>query len=120
MLNFMVEKLCSRIEKCRKLGQPMPMREAYMCLATDVITLYALNHSWNLLDSPDFSPFWLETLQAAESAGHFLRHFPFMLSVFQALPPKVIALMNPGMVMLLQLQKVSLGQPPTNRSEHIV
>lgn len=28
-----------------------------MCLTTDVITLYALNHNWNLLDSPDFSPF---------------------------------------------------------------
>src|SRR5271163_4957076 len=41
MLHFMIEKLCGRIEESRKLGQPVPMREAYMCLATDVITLYA-------------------------------------------------------------------------------
>jgi hypothetical protein len=105
----MIEKLCARIEEATKLGKPMPMREVYMCLATDVITLYALNHSWNLLDSPDFSSFWLETIQASEAAGHFLKHFPFMLSVFRALPHKVIAVMNPGMLMLLQWQKVSSG-----------
>jgi hypothetical protein len=80
-----------------------------MCLATDVITLYALNRSWNLLDSPDFSPFWLETIQATEAAGHFLKHFPFMLNIFRALPHKLIAVMNPGMLLLLQWQKVSLG-----------
>jgi hypothetical protein len=102
----MIEKLCGRIEESRKLGQPMPMREVYMCLATDVITLYALNHSWNLLDSPDFSPFWLKTLQAAEASGHFLKHFPFMLDTFRALPYKVIAVLSPGMLMLMQWQNV--------------
>jgi hypothetical protein len=107
MLQFMIEKLCGRIEESRKLGQPMPMREVYMCLATDVITLYALNRSWNLLDSPDFSPFWLETIQATEAAGHFLKHFPFMLNIFRALPYKLIAVMNPGMLLLLQWQQVS-------------
>jgi hypothetical protein len=105
----MIEKLCGRIEESRKLGQPMPMREVYMCLATDVITLYALNRSWNLLDSPDFSPFWLETIQATETAGHFLKHFPFMLNIFRALPYRPIAAINPGMLLLLQWQKVSSG-----------
>jgi hypothetical protein len=107
MLYFIIEKLCGRIEESRKLGQPMPMREAYMCLTTDVITLYALNHSWNLLDSPDFSPFWLETIRASEATRHFLKHFPFMLSVFKALPLKFVAVINLGMVMLLQWRKVS-------------
>jgi hypothetical protein len=109
MLQFMIEKLCGRIEESRKLGQPMPMREVYMCLATDVITLYALNRSWNLLDSPDFSPFWLDTIQATETAGHFLKHFPFMLNIFRALPYRLIAALNPGMLLLLQWQKVSSG-----------
>jgi cytochrome P450 len=42
MLNFMIEKFCRRIEEHRKLAKPMPIRRAYMCLATDIITLYAL------------------------------------------------------------------------------
>jgi hypothetical protein len=110
MLHYLIEKLCGRIEESRKSGQPMPMREAYMCLTTDVITLYALNHSWNLLDSPDFSPFWFKTIQATEAAGHFLKHFPIMLSIFKALPYKIVAAIDPGMFLLLNWQRVSSGQ----------
>jgi hypothetical protein len=106
----MIGKFCNRIEEYRKLGRPMPMREAYMCLTTDVITLYALNHSWNLLDSPDFAPFWLKTMQAAEVAGHFTKHFPFVVAILMALPTKVVGLLNPGMLMLFQWREVSSGQ----------
>src|SRR5271156_6074460 len=104
MLHFMIEKLCGRIEECRKSGQPMPMREAYMCLATDIITLYAHNHSWNLLDSPDFAPSWLQTIHGTETSTHLLRHFNFLLSVFRALPDKVTAAINPGVLQLLKYQ----------------
>ena len=113
MLQFMIEKLCSRIEEIRKLGQPLQLRQAYMCLTTDIITLYALNRSWNLLDSPDFSPFWLETIQATEAAGHLLKHFPFLLSTFRALPYSVVGMINPGMLMLLEWQNVSCSPNST-------
>lgn len=115
MLNFMVEKLCNRIEESRKLVRPMPMHYAYMCLTTDVITLYALNHSWNLLDTPDFAPYWLKTLQATEALIHLMRHFNFLLKFFRALPPRLVELLNPGMSLLLQFQKVSLS-PYTYKS----
>jgi len=68
MLAFMIEKLCGRIQEFRKSGQPMSMRQVYMCLTTDVVTLYALNRSWNHLDSPDFSPVWVETIKATAAA----------------------------------------------------
>lgn len=110
MLHFMIEKLCGRIEESRKLGQPMPMREAYMCLTTDVIALYALNRSWNLLDSSDFSPLWLKTLQATEAAGHITKHFPIVLSIFKALPYRIVGAINPGMLLLLQWQRVGSSQ----------
>lgn len=107
MLHFMIEKLCDRIDECRKSGQPMPMALVYMCLTTDVITLYALNRSWNHLDSPDFSPFWSETVKEIVGAGHVVKQFPFMLGVVKALPIGFVGAMSPGMHMLLQLQKAS-------------
>lgn len=117
MLHYMIEKLCGRIDEFKKSGQPMPMRQVYMCLTTDIITLYALNRSWNHLDSPDFSPFWVETIKATSGAGHFLKQFPFMYGVIRALPHSVVGAMNPGMLMLLKFQQVSysLIYPTTTR-----
>jgi hypothetical protein len=106
MLTFMIEKLCNRIEEFQKSGQPMPMRQVYMCLTTDVVTLYALNRSWNHLDSPDFSPVWVETIKATAGAGHLMKQFPFIFPVIRALPRWVVGAMDPGMNLLLDFQEV--------------
>jgi hypothetical protein len=80
MLTFMVEKLCSRIEEFKLSGEPMSMRPAYMCLATDIVTLFAVNHSWGHLDSPAFSPLWVETIHSIAAAGALMKQFPWLLS----------------------------------------
>ena len=106
MISYMVEKFCVRVDACRKSGEPMPMRQAYMCLTTDIITLYALNRSWNHLDSPDFSPFWVETLKAIVKVAIIAKFFPWILPLSQALPMSVTKATNPGMAMLLDFQHV--------------
>jgi len=108
MLTFMIEKLCRRIEEFQKSGQPMSMRQVYMCLTTDVVTLYALNHSWNHLDSPDFSPVWVETIKATAAAGHTMKQFPWIFPVIRALPRSVVGAMDPGMLLLLDFQDVCI------------
>jgi len=106
MISYMVEKLCQRIEECRKSGEPIPMRQPYMCLTTDIITLYALNRSWNHLDSPDFSPFWVETLKAIVEVAALMKYIPWVLPFTQALPMSVIKAISPGMAMLFEYQHV--------------
>jgi hypothetical protein len=106
MISYMVEKFCRRVDECRKSGEPMPMRQAYMCLTTDIITLYALNRSWKHLDSPDFSPFWVETLKATVKVASLAKYFPWILPLAQALPMSVIRATNPGMAMLFDYQHV--------------
>jgi hypothetical protein len=108
MLTFMVEKLCNRIEEFRKTGQPMPMRQVYMCLTTDVVTLYCLNRSWNHLDSLDFSPVWVETIKATAASGHLMKNFPWVFPIIRALPRSVVHAMDPGLVLLLEFQDVCL------------
>jgi len=102
----MIEKLCGRIDEFKKSGQPMSMRQVYMCLTTDVVTLYSLNRSWNHLDSPDFSPLWVETIKATGAAGHIMKQFPWLFSVIRALPRNVVGAMDPGMLLLLDFQAV--------------
>lgn len=107
MLTFMIEKLCHRIEEFQQTGQPMSMREVYMCLTTDVVTLYALNSSWNHLDSPDFSPVWVETIKATAASGHLMKNFPWIFPIIRALPRSVVNKLDPGLALLLDYQDVS-------------
>ncbi len=88
MLTFMIEKLCSRIEEFRKSGQPMPMRQVFMCLTTDVVTLYALNRSWNHLDSPDFSPVWGGDDQSDSCSGTYNEAISMDLSCYSSASSK--------------------------------
>jgi hypothetical protein len=106
MISYMVEKFCGRVEELKFSGKPMPMRQAYMCLTTDIITLYALNRSWNHLDSPDFSPFWVETLKAVGKSAILTKYFPFILPFMQSLPMSVVYRMDKGMGMLFDFQHV--------------
>jgi hypothetical protein len=106
MLTYMIDKLCHRIDGFQKSGEPFPLRLAYSCLATDIVTLIALNHNRKLLDSPDFSPMWIETVKSIAAAGHTMKQFPWLFSVIRALPPWVVGAMNPGMLLLLENQEV--------------
>jgi hypothetical protein len=106
MLTQMIEKLCNRIEEFRKSGEPMLMRRVYMCLTTDVVTLFALNRSWNHLDSPDFSPIWVETIKEIAGAGNFMKQFPWLFKVAKALPRRIVGAMNSGMLLLFEFEDV--------------
>ena len=108
MLTHMIEKLCGRIDDFQKSGEPMPMRQVYMCLTTDVVTLYTLNRSWNHLDSADFSPVWVETIKATAAAGHIMKQFPWLFTVIRTLPRSVVGAMDPGMLLLLEFQDVCI------------
>ncbi|KAH9205912.1 cytochrome P450 [Leptodontidium sp. 2 PMI_412] len=104
MMSHMVEKLCGRIDQCRKAGVIMEMQSVYMCLTTDIITLYAMNRSWNYLDDPDFSPFWVDTMHGVIQTAALAKYFPWILPLTQALPLSLIRAMHPGMAMLFDFQ----------------
>lgn len=106
-MSHMVEKLCGRIDQCRKAGVIMEMQSVYMCLTTDIITLYAMNRSWNYLDDPDFSPFWVDTMHGVIQTAALAKYFPWILPLTQALPLSLIRAMHPGMAMLFDFQHVS-------------
>jgi hypothetical protein len=109
MISHMVEKFAGRIEQLRLSSLPMPMRHAYMCLTTDIITLYTMNRSWNHLDSPDFSPFWVETLVSVTKAAAITKFFPMIIPLMKSLPMSLVRKIDPGMAMLFDFQAVRIS-----------
>jgi hypothetical protein len=106
MLNFIIEKLCKRIEEFKESGEPLSMRLVYMCFIIDITTLFVVNRSWNYLDSPDFSPMWINTIQVIVKTGVLMKHFPWLLSILPRLPKSVIGLIEPGLLILDDFQNV--------------
>ncbi|TGO81066.1 hypothetical protein BPOR_1379g00010 [Botrytis porri] len=105
MLLDMLDKLCGRIEEFKEKGEKLDMRIVYQCFITDVITLYALNRSWNHLDSPNFSPLWVETIAETVKLGHLLTQFPILLPISLALPRWFLKITKPGFALLMDFRK---------------
>jgi len=107
VISRMIEKLCTRIDDFKGSVSPFPLRLGYQCLTTDVITLYAMNKSWNFLDSPYFSPRWFDTIKATGEMGHLFKQFPWLLPIFHKLPEWMVSVLSLDILLILQWQKVS-------------
>ncbi|KAF7919254.1 hypothetical protein EAE99_008556 [Botrytis elliptica] len=68
-------------------------------------TQYALNRSWNHLDSPNFSPLWVETIAETVKLGHLLTQFPILLPISLGLPRWFLKITKPGFAMLMDFRK---------------
>ncbi|KAH8658663.1 cytochrome P450 [Tricladium varicosporioides] len=105
-MKIMLDKLCVRIEEYKKSnGLTMNMRIAYMCFTTDVITSFALSHSWNFLDAKDFNPWWWETTQNTAAMTKWTKQFPWIFPIMQSLPDFIVAAMNPSLILVLNMQR---------------
>ncbi len=108
MLRFMIEKLCSRIDELGNQAGQCPCARS-ICVLRPILLPYmrliGAGIIWIVLISP---PSGFKTIKATVSAGPFLKQFPFTYGVIRALPNRIVGAMNPGMLMLLQWQKVRL------------
>ena len=111
MLTHMLEKFCARIDEFQASGQVLNLRPVYTCLMTDIISLYVMNESWNFLDSPDFSLLWADTLDAMFEVASLTKYFPWMLRLVQAIPLRLLRVMQPGLAMLVDFREVRKQRP---------
>jgi hypothetical protein len=103
IMRTMIEKLCARIDEAKKSGTPLNMRLVYLWFTTDFITVYALNNSWNHLDSPDFSPLWRQTIKETGTMSKWTKQFPFLFNVLTSMPDWLVEKLNPGMILVLDM-----------------
>jgi hypothetical protein len=83
-----VQKLCSQVQKHAGSGRPVTLSSAFSCMTTDVVTEYAFARSYDFLstDSPAFETNLHEAILAGSEIGLFVKQFPWMHHILQALP----------------------------------
>lgn len=96
LIQSCVSKLISRLDEHRLQGKVVDLSNAYRCIATDVITEYALPRSRLMLDSPDFAAGYNRVLRDFANIATWHRHIPIIFPIFNAIPRSVIAKMDPG------------------------
>lgn len=102
-LEALVDRLIFRLQEFKESGQPANLSNAYRCLATDAVTAFAFQKSYGLLDSPDFAANINKTLRDFPKIGMWHRHFGVILDVMQAIPPWIVAKLDPAGVDVLNL-----------------
>ena len=105
-----VEILCARFEQARDTHEAIDLNLAFKCLATDVITEYALGKSYDLLHTPDFSVKWFEAQRDTGRFTLFAKHFPWLIPLLRRLPVSFVASLHTEMGQALTKAKVALLQ----------
>ncbi|KAI9783704.1 MAG: hypothetical protein M1839_003552 [Geoglossum umbratile] len=103
-------RLCSRIAEFKGGTVPLPIRMAYGCLTTDVITEYAMKRSYGHLEDKDFARLWCKTLVSSARAVHLAKHLPWLYPVMKRAPEWFVQSVNPGLGVLFRFQKETRDQ----------
>lgn len=106
-LGSIISKLCGRLEEFKGTGQPVNLSNAFRSLATDVVTEFSFQKSYNLLDQPDFAAAFQKTVRDFPEIGLWHRHFGLVLDVMDMMPRWLVQIMNPNGIAVLDFFNVS-------------
>lgn len=105
LVQRLVQKLCDRIEEFGRLGQPAPLSLGFTCLATDMISEFAIDRSYGYLDAPDWHPHWGQTLKDASELGAITRQVTWILPILKSCPQAWAEKFNPGLGLFYTLSR---------------
>ena len=91
-----VSKLALRLQEHQREDKPVDLSNAYRCLATDVITEYALPSSRHMLDSPDFAAGYNRVLRDYPNIAIWNRHIPIIIPILNTMPRWIVKKIDPG------------------------
>jgi hypothetical protein len=83
-----------------------------MAYATDVVTSFTLNYSWDHLEARDFNPWWWQTTQSTAKMTKWTKQLPWLLTVLQRLPDWLVRAMDSNLILVLEMQRVCPSSPP--------
>ena len=86
--------------------QPVDLHHAFRCVSVDVITEYAFDKSYDLLDAPDLGAHFFRMVRGLGPAMYFFQQFPSMRDIALKIPPSVAYYMGGAMRQVTTLQTV--------------
>ncbi|KAF7586777.1 hypothetical protein BBP40_008348 [Aspergillus hancockii] len=105
LIQALVDKLCSRLREFKGTGEPVTLQYPFTCYATDVVSDYTMGVGFHYLDEPSFIPQWSKTLSGIGKASVYIKPFPWLVTVFNALPERLLSWLNPEMDLTFQFQR---------------
>ena len=106
MIQATIEKLCNRIQELKGTGKPLPIRLAYECLGTDIITAYIMGKSYDTLDMPDWNISYHVMITKLAKVVYLSKQVTFLQPLIQSLPSWLVVKINPGMGAWIKYQEV--------------
>lgn len=119
-----VDKLCDRMQEYKRAQKPINLTEAFLALTMDIIESYSFGTSSNLLDLPEFSTEWKNTITGIMSKTALLNHCGWIPKIIHLFPEKMIENAEPSLAMMNGLKRVSqtarcnLGNVPKTYTAH--
>ena len=101
-----IEKLATLLEKARGSDEKIPIRLAYECLTTDIITEYVMATSYNCLDDPTLNAKYHDMITSVGLIAHTAKQVPFLQPILQSLPGWLLMKLDPGMGLFISFQEV--------------
>jgi hypothetical protein len=68
---------------------------------------YAFSRDENRVGAADFDPSFKEAGEIGARLGHFIKQFPWILTLMKILPDSAQTIMHPEMAVYIKLNKVS-------------
>src|SRR6266536_1072185 len=106
VIQRLVNKLVYRIEKLKGNAEPLPIRLAYECLTTDIITEYCMSTSYGHLDAPDWSPKYHAVITKLGALAYLSKQLRIIHPIIATLPSWLVLRLDPGMGSYVEFQEV--------------
>jgi hypothetical protein len=99
------KKLISRIGKCMESGQPVDLHHLFRGISIDVITDYAYDISYDILDMPDSGEKFFRDIRGIGPVFWTFQLFPTLRELAYATPPSIAKHMGPALACVTALQQ---------------
>ena len=101
-----VDKLVSRLDGIRGSGTVINLVDVFVSLTADIIVQYAFAKPYNLIDSPDFAPFWHKGMMDLSETSHLFKQFGWLEPMMRRIPQGFVARMSPQLGALFSVGEV--------------
>ncbi len=105
-----VEKLCSRMEQARGTDEPVDLHHGFRSVSVDVITDYAFDNCYNLLEADDLGKSFSDMIKLLAPRIWICQQFPIVLTLSKNIPPWLGRRMNKHLAAFLLAKDVSLDE----------
>lgn len=104
-----IQKMFSRLEQeyKGKNGKVLRIDFMFAAVATDIVTGYSFDRSYNLLDAPEFASPFTSSVESFKKGAKVSIHFPWLPRLLSKLPESWVAAIYPEVIPSFQFRKVS-------------